>query len=342
MKHHYIIPVFIPEKACPFRCVYCNQYNITNRQKALEPESVKLLIDRYLEFIPPYAHTKVGFFGGSFTGLSIEEQNHYLDIVQPYIEQGRVAEIQLSTRPDYISRTILDNLLSHHVTTIELGAQSLDDDVLRLSGRGHTVQDVEKASELILSYHFKLGLQMMIGLPGDTPAKALSTAQKIIELGASCTRIYPALVIKDTDLAEWFRAGKYTPLSLHEAVCQALEVMELFEEHHVKILRVGLHPSEGLLNRETLVAGPFHVSFKELVLTEKWRRKFESMMDSKEETSLQITVNPMQINAAVGYHGANRKWLLKHFVQVEFRQDNAIPMDDFKWELLGKSLKENL
>lgn len=328
MKQHYIIPIFIPEKACPFRCVYCNQYNITNQQNAIEPAEVKDIIEQYLATFPPFAQVKVGFFGGSFTGLSIEEQNRYLDVVQPYIECGQISGIQLSTRPDYINDEILHNLLVKHVVTIELGAQSLNDEVLRLSGRGHTAEEVEKAAKLIRSYGFMLGLQMMIGLPGDSAESALQTAQKIVELGATCTRIYPCLVIKDTDLEKQFKDGNYKPLSMEEAVSQTLDVMELFERNSIQILRVGLHPSEGLLNRETLVAGPFHVSFKELVLTEKWKRKILSQIKGKQGNNIQITVNPLQVNTVVGYQGANKSMLETLFKNVSISQDYAVPLDE--------------
>ena len=321
MKRFYVIPIFIPEKACPFRCVYCNQYHITEHSCSVEPEDVKEQIERYLETIPPYATVRVGFFGGSFTGMPIVEQNRYLDVVQPYIENGIISEIQLSTRPDYINEEILQNLLEHHVTTIELGAQSLDDEVLRLAGRGHTAAEVERAAVLIKSYHFKLGLQMMLGLPGDTRDKALRTARRIVELGAQCTRIYPTLVIKDTELETMYRKGKYVPLTMEEAVEVAADVMEVFEQGGVQILRVGLHPSEGLIRRETLVAGPFHVSFKELVETERWRRRLVAIIGDRTGEILTLTVHPHDVNALIGYGGTNRKWLEERFRQVIIQQE---------------------
>lgn len=332
MKRFYVIPVFIPEKACPFQCVYCNQYHITEHSSSIKPEEVKQQIDCYLKTIPSYAYVRVGFFGGSFTGMPISEQNRYLDVVQPYIESGQIAEIQLSTRPDYIDEEILLNLLTHHVTTIELGAQSLDDEVLQCSGRGHTAADVERAAALINSFHFKLGLQMMIGLPGDTCNKALMTAQRIVELGAAYTRIYPTLVIKDTELETMFRKGKYQPLTMDDAVCQTAEVMEVLEQGGVQILRVGLHPSEGLIKKETLVAGPFHVSFKELVMTEQWRRKLQALLGDRSGGTLQVTVHPRSVNALVGYGGVNKKWLEGRFHQVFIKQDFGLDNGDVKIE----------
>ena len=332
MKRFCVIPVFIPEKACPFRCVYCNQYHITQRTCSVEPDDVKQQIDNYLRTIPPCAHVRLGFFGGSFTGMPITEQNRYLQVVQPYIESGRIREIQLSTRPDYINEELLQNLQAHHVTTIELGAQSLDDEVLRLSGRGHTAAEVEQASALIRSYQFKLGLQMMLGLPGDTRDKALATARRIVELGAQCTRIYPTLVIKDTELETMYREGNYQPLTMDEAVAQAADVMDIFEPAGVHILRVGLHPSEGLISRESLVAGPFHVSFKELVETERWRRRLVAALGGRKGGILQLTVHPSNVNAVVGYGGANRKWLEERFQQVVIKQEAGVERGEMRRE----------
>lgn len=340
MKRVCVIPVFIPEKACPFRCVYCNQYHITQCTCSVEPDDVKQQIDNYLRTIPPYAHVRLGFFGGSFTGMPITEQNRYLQVAQPYIESGRIREIQLSTRPDYINEEILQNLQAHHVTTIELGAQSLDDEVLRLSGRGHTAAEVEQASALIRSYQFKLGLQMMLGLPGDTRDKALATARRIVELGAQCTRIYPTLVIKDTELETMYREGRYQPLTMDEAVAQAADVMEIFEQAGVQILRVGLHPSEGLISRESLVAGPFHVSFKELVETERWRRRLVAALGDRQGGILQLTVHPSNVNAVVGYGGANRKWLEERFQQVVIKQEAGVERGEMKVEN-GEMKSEN-
>ena len=270
LKHrHYTIPVFIPELACPFRCVFCNQFKITG--KGTIPDDGKILqtIESHLSsFQPEQRHVEIGFFGGSFTGIPLPQQEHLLALVQPYILSGKISGIRLSTRPDYITDEILGLLGKYRVTTIELGAQSLDDEVLKKSVRGHTAAQTARASEMILSAGFELGLQMMIGLPGDTEEKSMYTGKRIIELGATSTRIYPTLVIRDTILQKWFTGGKYVPLTLADAVHQTKKLLLLFENAHMQILRVGLHPSEGLLNGTELIAGPFHRSFRELILTE--------------------------------------------------------------------------
>ena len=306
-RKHRVIPIFIPEKACPHRCVYCNQYAIAGQTCVPTPEEVRSIIDRHLSTIPEEAEKRIAFFGGSFTGMPIAEQNAYLEAVRPYWENGAVSGIQLSTRPDYITREILDGLRTRGVTLIELGAQSLDDGVLKRAGRGHTVRQVEEASALIIEYGFRLGLQMMIGLPGDTLEKSLQTARRIRELGANCTRIYPTLVVENTVLARQYRNGLYLPLSTEEAVQWAKELYRFFTESGIQVLRVGLHPSEGLLSGRDYIAGPFHVSFKELVLTALWHDRMVELERQHHGEPFTMEVSPQEINYAVGYQSANRK-----------------------------------
>lgn len=302
-----VIPVFLPMLACPHRCVYCNQYVISGQQKLPSLEEVTALIDRNLQTIAPDCHKRVAFFGGSFTCLPESVQNRYLDVVQHYLQNGHIEGIQLSTRPDYIDEKILQNLKRKGVTLIELGAQSLDDDILRRSGRGHTVADVENASRLIRQHGIDLGLQMMIGLPGDTKETALHTAEQIVAFGASCTRIYPTVVVDGTALADDYRKGKYVPLSLAEAVDWCKDLYRYFQTAGVTVLRMGLHPTKDLREGEHLLAGPFHVSFKELVLTALWHDRIAEQIDREGREDITITVPPGEMNYAVGYGSANRK-----------------------------------
>jgi len=326
---HVTIPVFIPELACPNQCVFCNQRNISGKQSQPGKEEVLKTIEDHLRTISQGSVIEIGFFGGNFTGIDRDLQENYLRLVQPYLLNGKIHGIRLSTRPDYIDQEILEFLKHYRVTTVELGAQSLDDEVLVQSGRGHTAGAVEHASRLITGSGLRLGLQMMLGLPGDSLDKALYTARKIISLGAEETRIYPTLVIRDTALELRFRSGDYTPLSLHEAVHQAKEVVKLFEEAGVRILRTGLHPSEGLLNGDNLVAGPFHVSFGELVATALWREKLDALLSKLSEDPQQnggvcISVPAGQLNAAIGYQGANKKLLQKFYYPLKFVESPAL------------------
>ncbi len=324
---HYTIPIFTPEMACPFRCVFCNQQKISGHFEAPDFAEVGQTITAYLHsFKAIHRQVEVGFFGGTFTGIPEDVQEGYLQAVQPFLNEGSVQGIRLSTRPDYIDTTVLDRLKKYGVTTIELGAQSLDEEVLRISRRGHTVQQVEKASAMIRKAGFRLGLQMMLGLPGDTLSKVLSTADSIIALGASDTRIYPTLVIRDTVLYRWFRQGRYQPLPLPEAVQWSKAVLLKFEKAGVRVIRMGLHPSEGLLDGSAFVAGPFHPSFRELVLTEIWHDILRPLTGQRDRFSspLTLTVPVGQINYAIGYHGKNKKMLQAVFPDIRFSESGKL------------------
>jgi len=315
-SRHRVIPIFIPQKACPYRCTYCNQFAIAGQTSIPSPQEAEETILSHLATIPESYDKRIAFFGGSFTGMSIDEQSEYLAIAKQYLDQGEISGIQLSTRPDYITPDILDNLKRHGVTLIELGAQSLHDDILQTVNRGHTVQQVKEASLLILQHGFELGLQMMIGLPGDSKEKALDTAHSIVEFGATYTRIYPTLVVENTPLAKQFHEGRYQPLTLAEAIDWCKDIYGYFTDHGVTVLRVGLHPSEGLLKGSDYIAGPFHVSFKELVLTAIWRDRIQKIIDNIGTDEFAMEVPAAEINYAVGYASANRKL----FPRVEFRQ----------------------
>jgi len=329
---HYNIPIFIPELACPNQCIYCNQRYISGQIFQPTKEEIIEKINSHLKTFKEPFESEVAFFGGSFTGIEIDKQIEYLKIIQPYIKEGIIGSIRLSTRPDYITEEILDVLKQYNVKTIELGAQSLCQDVLDFSQRGHSVEDVEKASRLINSYGFDLGLQMMVGLPRDTIEKSIFTANKIVSLGAKNTRIYPTLVIKNTKLAQQYRAGEYSPLTLEQAIDWTSKIFPIFYYNDVKILRVGLHPSKSLINNTELLAGAFHVSFRELVLTKIWEEKLQTIQPNLNKV-LTIYVAPKSINQAVGYNSSNRNILNNKFKSVIFKTIEGLNELEFRYSL---------
>jgi histone acetyltransferase (RNA polymerase elongator complex component) len=328
-KKFYTIPVFIPELACPFQCVFCDQKKISGYTNTPSGNEVNRIIESYLNsFTNKDAIINIGFFGGNFTGIPINEQEEYLKIAYSYFKKGDVQGIRLSTRPDYISPDIVALLKNYEVSTVELGAQSFDEDVLKKSGRGHKVADILQASALIKNAGINLGLQMMIGLPGDSLQKSLFTAKEIVRLGANNTRIYPTLVIKGTKLEKLYLKGKYLPLSLAEAVEWTKTILSLFNNNGIDVIRVGLHPSEGLLNGHELAAGPFHVSFKELVLTDIWKDIFANSLVEKGNNIL-INVALGQLNNAVGYKASNLNMLKLKYRSVKFNTDATLNNYEF-------------
>lgn len=326
----YNIPLFIPERACPFQCIFCDQRKIAGVEDNFKLDDFITIIDDYLRTIPDKnTFVLVAFFGGTFTGMPMEEQEQYLQIVQPYIASAAVKGIRISTRPDYINQENLDLLKRYNVTNIELGAQSLDDDVLAKSRRGHSYDDVARASELILKNNFSLGLQMMLGLPGDTQEKSLNTARKIIALGATETRIYPTMVIRGTSLAKIYDNEKYFPISTDEAIATSAKLLQLFEYNNVNVLRIGLYASEDLTTNE-IIAGPQVWHFKEKVLSYIWNDIFsESGLLNPEKKNIVIYVSKKELNAAIGFKGQNRKKLLKYYSKVKIKSDSNLANRDF-------------
>lgn len=329
MLRHYNIPIFLPELACPFRCSYCNQSTVSGQQSLPDADEIKELIERNLQtFTEKNRIVEIAFFGGSFTGLPFTSQEYYLNIAQPFLKSGQVQGIRLSTRPDYINTKGLEFLKKHGVKTIELGAQSLDDEVLQKSGRGHSVEDVMQASKLILQHGFRLGLQMMIGLPNDNLERATHTAQKIIEAGAHETRIYPCLVLHETELEQLYRQGNYVPLTLEEAVDWSASLYLLFEKAGVVVLRVGLHASDELGNKG-LVAGPYHPSFKALVMSAIWGKQLNDYNDWPVSERITVFTAPKELNFAVGHEAVNKKKLTERYRRVFFKTDTRLEGRDF-------------
>ncbi len=339
---HFTIPIFIPELACPNRCVFCNQQKISGKLTQPTVDEVHKIIQAHLKTLPKNdSHIDIGFFGGNFTGISAEVQERYLQSVQQYLQTNQIQEIKLSTRPDYIDNKKLDLLKKYRVSCIELGAQSLDHEVLQASGRGHSVEDVERASDLIQNHGFELGLQMMIGLPLDTFEKSVDTAKKIVSLGAKNTRIYPTLVITDALLADLYRNGNYEPLSLNQAIDWVVELLPIFETASVKVLRIGLHPSEGLLNGDNLLAGPFHPAFGQLVESKYWGKRFEKELlqlfkyQIFKNKTLTIQTATRQRTAAIGFRAENKKELAKYFKEVHFVENSLFTKHQFCFNISG-------
>lgn len=328
-KSHYIIPIFVPHVGCPNDCVFCNQRKITGVSTDITGKDVERKIEEYLETIPREDRVlEVAFFGGSFTGIDIDVQIEFLDIAYGYVKRGVVDEIRLSTRPDYIDRERLDILKARGVATIELGVQSMDGEVLEKSKRNHSVEDVYRAVELIGEYGFKLGLQMMLGLPGDTMEKTLLTAKAIVDLKPDIARIYPTLVIRDTELESLFKSGKYTPLSIEEAVYRSKIALHMMRSSGIKVIRVGLQPSDTISEKsEDMIAGPFHPSFRQLVESQIYYDAIDkklSDMGSLSGKLVQIVANASDISYIAGQSGINKSKLRDKYALKKIRMDSKV------------------
>lgn len=262
-KKQLIVPIFIPQYGCPHQCVFCNQQRITGSAKLPEANEVANTIDAYLRTWKGSGRKEVAFYGGSFTGLDMNTQERFLKAAFRFVEEGLICSIRVSTRPDYITVEGLALLKRYGVETVELGVQSMSDEVLRLSGRGHTAEDTSRAVTLLKKYGFRVGLQLMPGLPGDSAETILYTAVRAVELKPDFVRIYPTVVVKDTLLEKMYLNALYRPWPLNEMVKICRGMVSLFNAENIPIIRLGLQSTETL--EQNMVAGPYHPSFGELV-----------------------------------------------------------------------------
>lgn len=336
----YVIPVFIPHLGCPNDCSFCNQRAITARQSPITPQDVTKEIETYLA----YCHTRpqgaeLAFYGGSFTGIGEDRMRAYLERAIPYLESGVIESIRVSTRPDYIDNEILNLLWEYGVRTIELGAQSMVDEILMDNDRGHTSQDTRRAVEVIRGRGFRLGIQMMLGLYAAKREDEMKSAREILKLSPDFVRIYPTLVLKGTKLEGLLIDGDYEPLSLHETIDLLVEIVPCFESAGIPIIRLGLYESgEQPLD---VAGGPRHPAIRQLVYSQLY---FDMLRDSllKQELSesLCITAGDEELSYLVGHRGENRKRLREcfGFTSIRFNRDPSgkwicLQSGEEKWTL---------
>ena len=312
MKKEYIIPIFVPHLGCPNDCTFCNQKKISGQTKNVKAEDVKNTIEYYLNnFKDDNKYIEVAFFGGSFTGIDVDKQKELLSVAYEYIKNKKIDSIRISTRPDYINKEILKMLKSYGVKTIELGVQSTNDYILNKSKRGHTFEDVKKASKLIRKNGFILGHQMMVGLPESTRQDEINTAKDLIKLKPKIVRIYPVLVIKGTQLEKDYESGEYTPLTVEQAVETSKDLLVLFNKKKINVIRIGLQNTNEITDPNSkesqVVAGPYHPAFRQLVESRLWYDNIANEIKkvNSNVSHIQIDVNPSDINNAVGHKRIN-------------------------------------
>lgn len=349
MSEKYIIPVFVPHLGCPNNCTFCNQKSISGQMKNITPEEVKNIIEKFLKsFKDENIEREIAFFGGSFTGIESKIQEELLEIAYQYVKDKKVTGIRVSTRPDYIDKEKLKLLKKYGVKTIELGVQSTNDYILKKCKRGHTFEDVKKASKLIRRYGFILGHQMMIGLPESTRIDELNTAKDLAKLKPKIIRLYPVLVIKNTELEKEYEEGNYEPVTLEQAVEICKELTYFFEKKKIKIIRVGLQNTDLISNPENIesevVAGPYHEAFGQLVEDSIWYDKILEKIKkfNTKVIEAQIEVNPINVNNIIGHKKENLKKLKDIYdLELKIKQTEEIKPGNFKLNIL-KTYKDFL
>lgn len=312
----YIIPVFIPHRGCKNECVFCNQRKISGELRSVTAEDVENTIEEHLVYYKknPYKKIQVAFFGGSFTGLDISEQEDFLNIAEKYIKDKKIGSIRISTRPDYINEEVLNLLKKKHVRVIELGVQSMINSVLLTAKRGHTKEDVIKASKLIKKYGFKLGHQIMIGLPDSTEEMEIETIKGCIKLKPDMIRIYPVYTLKDSELYSMYEAKKYIPLNVEDSINRTTEVYKECIKAKLNVIRVGLQTTTEINSDNKDIVGPVVENYKERILSKIAIQVIENKIKNNKLTDiLEIYAPKEQVNYIVGAKKENKKYMQEKY-----------------------------
>lgn len=305
-----IIPIFVPHRGCPHDCIFCNQKKITGVSTDITSDDVRKIVNEYLETIDKDCDVEIAFFGGSFTAIDEKIQRSLLSVAKEYVDKKIVKDIRMSTRPDCIDQNILNMLKEYNTSIIELGVQSLDENVLIDSIRGHSAQQVFESSNLIKENNIKLGLQMMVGLPSDTEKKCIDTAKKFIELKPDCVRIYPTLVVKETGLEDLLNKKKYDPFTVEESVQIVKKLLALFYVNNINVIRVGLQSTDDIQLGKAILDGPYHPAFRELVEGEMIKDYLNSIVIQNKVTSnILVKTNKKNVSKIIGNRKTNTKFM---------------------------------
>lgn len=329
-----IIPYFIHHRGCPHRCLFCNQLSIAGRNQRDShdcADDLQQTIEMWLARSPGHDTVQVAFFGGSFTCIDELLQKTLLEATAPYIKAGQVGSIRMSTRPDCLSTEMCDFLVTHGVKTIEIGAQSMHDRVLERALRGHTVDDIKRSVQLLKSKQFETGVQLMVGLPGETTRSFLDGVRDVVKLAPDLVRIYPTLVLKQTELSDVYHETSWHPLSLDRAVSLTATARELLLEAGIRVIRMGLQPSSDL--EEQLIAGPYHPAFGELVISRSWYRTIRRILvRAGPGKAVELAISDKDISAVIGDKRQNMKRFkdLSNGADLKIKLDRIIPRGSYR------------
>lgn len=324
MARRSILPIFIPHLGCPNECVFCDQRRISGSPLPASGSSVRDALAAVRE--DGGRGLELAFYGGSFTAIAAARQEELLSAAQPFLADGTIRAIRLSTRPDAVDAAVIERLRRFGVRTVELGAQSMSDRVLLASGRGHTAADTENAARLLKAAGFALILQMMTGLPGSDAETDIGTARRLIALSPDGVRVYPTVIVKNTELEELWRAGRYREHTVADAVSVCAEILPLFEAAGIPVIRLGLNPTEDLSGGEA-VGGAYHPALGELVRSELMYRRAASLLrDVPAGADVMLSVQPNRVSMMTGQHRQNIARLTETFSlgSVRVRPEPAV------------------
>ena len=303
------LPIFVPHAGCPNDCVFCNQKRISGSLLPASAETVRVAVSA----IAPGSGYELAFYGGSFTAMPEAEQEELLAATVPARQSGAVATLRVSTRPDAVTEEKLARLRRYGVETVELGAQSMCDEVLRRSGRGHTSLDTVKAAKLVKDAGFTLILQMMTGLPGSDDTRDIASARAIAALLPDGVRVYPTVILRSTPHYDLWRAGEYREHTVEDAVRVCARILSIFDDAEIPVIRMGLNPSDELSGGGA-AGGAYHPALGELVRARLWRDRAEALLSGIEPgADAVLAVSPNRVSVMTGQHRCNLLYLQERF-----------------------------
>ncbi|WP_457553073.1 elongator complex protein 3 [Desulfobacula sp.] len=322
-KKPLVIPVFIPHSGCPHQCAFCNQSIITSQKTSLpDKTAIHHIVTQFLEYKGKREKVELAFFGGNFLGLASDIIVQLLEFVQPYIKEKKIDGIRFSTRPDTITRSKLDLVRPYRVSTVELGVQSMNDDVLLKSKRGHKSGDTTNAIHLLKEYPFKIGAQVMVGLPDDNEASLIESTKIVAGLAPDFARIYPLMVLKGSLMEHWYKKGRYQPMSLEQSIMFVKKMVHIFQAAHVKVIRMGLQASDMMEDKSMVLAGPWHPAFGHLVFSEILYdiacNKIDHCMRTLNPGQVSLHIHPKSESRLRGNKNINLKRLRQQYPEFDF------------------------
>jgi histone acetyltransferase (RNA polymerase elongator complex component) len=329
-----IVPLFLPHSGCGQRCTYCNQDHITNSEKGGTPE------DRVARLLGARSTpVEVALYGGNMLGLERTRLEGLLRLFDPY--RDRVAGVRISTKPVVPDMDVLGLLKKYGVRTIELGIPTFNDDILAGLKRGHTAGDLFNAYRILREEGFETGLQVMVGLPGETPQDIRETARAVVSLAPAFIRIYPLLVLRDTELYGDFESGRFSPDTVESAVAKTVFLFTTAWKHRIRTIKMGLTENDVL--KEKIAAGPFHPAFGYLVKSEAfYLALMQNCAASAFRGTLRLTVHPGDVAHLTGHKGSNLVRAKGSGIFPTWEEDGTLEEGRFVIDSGGKKVRGSL
>jgi histone acetyltransferase (RNA polymerase elongator complex component) len=330
-----IIPLFLPQKGCPHQCAFCDQHKIAAQPHLIDdPKDLTEIVAGFLAHRRRRGPTQIAFYGGNFLGMTPARVRRYLEWAARYVRQGVVDSLRFSTRPDTITSASLALIQDYPVRTVELGVQSMDDRVLAAACRGHNARDTRRAVARLTAAGYEIGLQIMTGLPDSTPTREAATVAEAIALQPSLVRIYPTLVLAGSPLAAAFQAGRYKPPDLEASIDRVARAWLAFTAAGIRVVRMGLHASPTLADPASVLAGPYHPAFGELVLGRIFRAMAEAALRNMRPATgrIRLRVNPRRISAMTGMRRSTVAFLRQAFplAAIEITADGKLAPNEME------------